>query len=329
MSLVDTFIRRAVSAPVRVVYPEGEDERIIEAAVYVKKKGIAEPVLIGNADHIQNTAGKKGLDLNGIQTCSTEDTELLERFTDQYADRSSIKPAIAKKLVKKPLAFGGMMVREGEADGMVGGVASATSLVIQSATLTIGLAEGFTTPSSFFVMVIPEFMKESDKAFIFADCGAVIKPDTRQLAEIAVASGQNAKKLLNVEPRVAMLSFSTKGSANHEDVDTVTEAMRIASEINPDLHIDGELQGDSAIVPDVAAKKVGKSPVAGKANVLIFPDLNSGNICYKLVQYLAGATALGPILQGFARPVNDMSRGATVEDIIGVTAITVIQAKTS
>ncbi len=326
MRLIDGFIDRAKASPARVVFPEGEDERIIQAASRAKADGIAEPILIGNYDCIKKTAQDNAIDLEGVRLCTPDDPDLLERFAESYAATSSVKVGIARKLVKRPLAFGGMMVRENKAEGMVAGVDSATSLVIQSATLTIGLAEGFTTPSSFFVMVIPDFMGEKDKPFIFADSGAVIKPDSGQLAEIAVASGQNAERLLGVVPKVAMLSFSTKGSATHEDVGHVTAALDAARKMAPDMDFDGELQGDSAIVPDVAAKKVGESPVAGQANVLIFPDLNSGNICYKLVQYMAGATALGPILQGFSKPVNDMSRGATVDDIIGVTAITVIQA---
>jgi phosphate acetyltransferase len=220
-----------------------------------------------------------------------------------------------------------MMVRAGDGDGMVAGAASATASVIQAASLTIGFQQGLSTPSSYFVMIIPEFMGRKDKPFIFADCGMNISPSPSQLAEIARASATSAKVLLGEQPVVAFLSFSTKGSASHADVDKVREAVRIAKDRYPDMLLDGELQGDAALIPSVGAKKAKGSPVAGKANVLIFPDLDAGNICYKLVQYLANAKALGPLLQGFARPVSDMSRGATVDDIIGITAITAIQAQ--
>jgi phosphate acetyltransferase len=222
-----------------------------------------------------------------------------------------------------------MMVRTGEADAMVAGVASATASVIQAASLTVGFREGFSTPSSFFIMIVPTFMDEKDKVVVFADCAVNIAPNAQQLAEIAIASGQSAKALLDMEPRIAFLSFSTRGSASHPDADKVIEAVRLARDLAPEFAIDGELQGDAALVPDVAARKVKESTVAGKANVLIFPDLDAGNISYKLTQYLAGATALGPVLQGFAKPVNDLSRGATVDDIVGVSAIATIQARGS
>lgn len=272
------------------------------------------------SSHNTSLAGIEIIDLQ-------EQEEKLAYFADMYATSRDMKLAIAKKMVKKPLAFGGMMVKSGEADGMVAGVATATAFVIQIASLTIGLKEGFTKPSSFFIMVVPEFAGEKDKVFIFADCAVAVSPSAQELAEIGVAAGLNAKALLDLEPRIAFLSFSTKGSANHADVDKVVQAVEIAKILNPDLAIDGELQGDAAIVPRVAAKKVKESHVAGSANVLVFPDLDSGNINYKLVQYLAHAKAYGPIMQGFAKPVNDMSRGATVDDLVAVAAITAVQAK--
>jgi len=219
-----------------------------------------------------------------------------------------------------------MMVHVGDADGMVAGVASATASVLQAASLTIGFGQGLSTPSSFFIMAIPGTETRPEAPLIFADCAVNIAPSPQQLAEIAVASGTNAQTLLGIEPRVAFLSFSTRGSANHRDVTKVTEALRIAREMRPDLKMDGELQGDAALSPRVAAKKVNASEVAGRANVLIFPDLDAANIAYKLVQQLGGATAIGPVMQGFAKPVNDLSRGASVEDIVAVTAITVVQA---
>ena len=227
----------------------------------------------------------------------------------------------------RSLVFSGMLVREGYADGMVGGASSATALVVQAASLTIGLADGVSNPTSYFVMVVPYFQGEKDKVFIFADSAVNIQPTAQQLAESAVAVAADVACLLRIAPKVAFLSCSTKGSASHEDVDKVTEAVALAREMAPNLALDGELQVDAAIVPRVAAKKVKGSDIAGEANVLIFPDLDAGNIAYKLVQYTANALALGPILVGFRRPVNDLSRGATVDDIIGITAITVIQAQ--
>ena len=220
-----------------------------------------------------------------------------------------------------------MMTAQNDTDGMVAGVSHTTSSVIQAAGLTVGFAEGITNPSSFFIMVIPEFNGQKDHIFIYSDCAVTIKPTPEQLAEIAVISGKNAKQLLDIEPKIALLSFSTKGSASHQDTKAVIKATEIAKAMAPELDIDGELQGDAAIIPKVAEKKVKESSVAGKSNVLIFPDLNSANIAYKLTQYLANAQAVGPFLQGFARPVSDLSRGASVDDIVGVTAVTVVQAQ--
>ena len=208
---------------------------------------------------------------------------------------------------------------------MVAGVASATSLVIQAASLTIGHPTGFTMASSFCIMRLPR-QAEDNRVFLCADPAVAIQPGPRALAEIAIATAENARRFLDEEPRVAFLSFSTKGSASHADVDKVTTALGIARELRPDLIMDGELQLDAAINPSVAARKAPESPLAGQANVLVFPDLDAANIGYKLVQYMAGAQAIGPILQGFARPVNDMSRGASVADLEAVTAITCVQA---
>jgi phosphate acetyltransferase len=228
--------------------------------------------------------------------------------------------------VVKPLFYGGMMVACGDADTAVGGVASATATLIQAGVLTVGLVPGIKTPSSYFLMVIPKFLGEKDKPFIYADCAVNVDPTAEQLADIALASAVSARRLLGQEPRVALLSFSTKGSAAGASVDKVREALRIARQREPGLAIDGEFQADSAIVPRVAAKKVKyESAVAGKANVIIFPDLNSGNIAYKLTQYMADAQAIGPFLQGFAKPITDLSRGATVDDIVATVILTLGQ----
>jgi phosphate acetyltransferase len=327
MDIIQSFISRAAKAPKRIVFPEGGNERIVAAAVQARKLGIALPVLLGEPKAIAQAAASAKVSIEGIPTIDPRDNEYLGAYTKQYAATREMREAIAAKLVHKPLAFGGMMVKNGHADGMVGGIDSATATVIQAASLTVGYRKGFSTPSSFFIMVVPEFAGEKDKAFIFADCAVAVSPTAAQLAEIGVVSGLNAKALLGIEPAVAFLSYSTRGSGAGPDVDKVVEAVALARKLAPDLAIDGELQGDSALIERVARKKAPGSSVAGKANVLVFPDLDSGNICYKLVQYLANAKAIGPIMQGFARPVNDLSRGASVEDVVGVTAAAVLQTQ--
>jgi phosphate acetyltransferase len=327
MDIIQSFVEKAKKNPRKIVYPEGEDERVIAAAAKVKEMGMAQPVILGNPEVIKKIADAQKISLTGVQIVSLDDEQYLNRYAEDYSKCREVKVGIAKKLVKKPLAFGGMMVKLGDADGLVGGIASATSSMIQAAALTVGFQEGLSTPSSFFIMIIPEFLGEKDKVFVFADSAVNISPNAKQLADIAIASGTNAKALLGLDPKIAFLSFSTQGSGSHADADKVIEAVKIAKEINSTFEIDGEFQGDAAIIPRVAAKKVKNSTVAGNANVLIFPDLDSGNICYKLVQYMANARAIGPILQGFAKPVNDMSRGASVQDLIDVTAVTVVQAQ--
>jgi phosphate acetyltransferase len=234
---------------------------------------------------------------------------------------------IARRVVKKPLCFAGMMAAMGDAHAMVAGIGHATASVISAGVLTVGLAEGVETASSFFLMVIPELHGKRNQVLMYADCGVNVAPTATQLADIAMASEKSARILLDEVPRVAMLSFSTKGSATHEHVDRVTQALAIVREKAAQVIIDGEFQADTAIVPSVASIKVREpNPVAGRANVLIFPDLNSGNIAYKLTEHLAGAEAIGPVLQGFSKPISDLSRGATVEDIMDATAICLVQS---
>ena len=328
MDLIQSFIEKARRAPARIVYPEGSEPRILAAAVKAKQLGFAEPILLGAREEILKVAAEQKLAADGLQIVSPEDPAYAERYAAVYAAARGMAAPMAKRLVRKPLAFGGMMVKTGDADAMVGGIASATASVIQAAAVTIGFKPGMSTPSSFFIMIVPDFMGEKDKPFVFADCAVCVSPDARQLAEIGVASGTNAQVLLGLEPKIAFLSFSTRGSASHADVDKVLEAVKHAKALAPHLAIDGEFQADAAIVARVAQKKVkDASPVAGQANVLVFPDLDAGNICYKLVQYLAGAKAIGPIMQGFAKPVNDLSRGASVDDVIGVSAIAAIHTQ--
>lgn len=327
MDIIQKFITTAQGDPARIVYPEATDPRILQAALKVKEMGIATPILVGDPEVVHTLASEDGLSLGDIEIIDSKTDEKLDVYANHYAKKRDMREAIAKKLVRKPLSFGGMMVSQGYADGMVAGVATATSIVIQAATLTVGFQEGLSTPSSFFIMILPEFHGEKDKVFIFADSAVNIQPNAQQLAEIAIASGTNARALLGIEPKIAFLSFSTKGSASHADADKVIEALEVARGIDSSFDMDGEMQLDAAIIPAVGTKKAPDSSVAGNANVLIFPDLDSGNIGYKLVERMARARAIGPILQGFARPVNDMSRGASVDDLISVSAITSVQAK--
>jgi len=304
--------------------PEGTDARIVAAARLMADDGFARPVIVGAADKVAAAASEAGVSLERLEVVDPAEGDRLASFAAVYskARHGAISEKVALRLCKKRLMFGAMMLRCGEGDVMVAGADSTTANVLQSATLGVGLAEGISSPSSFFLMVLSEFAGERDKLFIFADCAVIVDPDAEQLAAIAVASARSAAALLEEEPRLAMVSFSTMGSADHVLVDKVKEATRLARDALGDgVLLDGEMQADAAIVERVGKKKAPESPVAGRANVLVFPGLESGNASYKLVQYMAGATALGPILQGFAKPVSDLSRGATAEDIVGTAAV--------
>lgn len=327
MDIVSSFTERVRGKNLSVVLPEGRDERIIRAARRLVDEGIARPIVLGNPGQIAAAVEGAGVGVDGIEVIDPKTSDKVDFYAEQYSNRrEGVTVGIARRIVVKPLFCAGMMVACGDADGSVGGVAGPTTTVIQAGILTVGLAPGMKTPSSYFLMTVPDFLGEDEKSFVYADCAVNVDPDAEQLADIALASAKSAGKLLGEEPRVAMISFSTKGSAAAPSVEKVKRALEIARRRDPGLAIDGEFQLDSAIVPAVATKKVReRSDVAGRANVLIFPDLNSGNIAYKLTQYAANAQAIGPFLQGFAKPIADLSRGASVDDIVATVVLTLGQ----
>lgn len=330
MKLMDEIKEKARKKHTKIVLAEGEDERTIKATLIAFNDGFAIPVILGNADRVKALAETLNLSLGGIEIIDPEKSPL-DKYIPLYIKARSgkrVTEGMAEKLLRRPLYFAAMMVQAGDVDGMVAGCLSLTATVVKASELIIGLKDGVSAPSSFFIMSVPNCPYGEDGNFIYADAGVNPDPTPQELAEIAVLSAGTARDLLGWEPRVAMLSFSTKGSAVHKRIDKVIEATKIAKEMAPDILIDGEFQLDAAIVPEVAKRKVkDSSSVAGKANVLIFPDLDAGNISYKLTQYLAKADAYGPLLQGFAKPVNDLSRGANVDDIVGVIAVTSVEAQ--
>lgn len=329
MNFIQQIKEQAQKSNKRIVLPEGADARIVEAAAIIQNERIATVTLLGEQAAIDANASAAGVSLAGIQCIDPLRSDALQRYADAFYEMRKAKgltPEQALDMVKQPMYFATMMLQLGEVDGLVAGALCTTADTLRPGLQIVKTAPGVSTVSSCFLVLVPNAQYGDKGAFIFADCAINIEPTAEQLADIAVASAQTGQKIIGMDPKVAMLSYSTKGSGAGPNVDKVVEATRILKEKAPQLAADGELQADAALVASVGQLKSPGSTVAGHANVLIFPDIQAGNIGYKLVQRLANAEAIGPICQGFAKPINDLSRGCNVEDVVNVTAITVMQA---
>ncbi len=323
-SFIQDIRNKAAKKYLRVAFPDARDIRTLQAAAGLRDMKIARPLLVGDEKAVHQLARENNISLDGIQVFDPATSVLREGFVKALFAKRQAKGWTMEQTVeavKSPLYFAGMMLTGGEAEAVVGGNVSSTGDVIRAAIHTVGTEPGISTVSSYFIMVFP------DRLMCYSDCAVVPSPTDVQLADIALSSARNFQAVTGEQPRVAMLSFSTKGSASHADVDKVVSAVKIAREKSPDLLLDGEMQADAALVASIGERKCKGSPVAGKANVLIFPDLDAGNIGYKLTERLAGAEAVGPIVQGLKKPYCDLSRGCSADDMINVASICSLMAR--
>jgi len=320
---IQEMLNKAKALNKTVVYPDAADARSIEAAGFLFKEGIAKPILTGNPEAIKKVALENNLSLDGIEIIDTETSPWLEEFANKLYEKRKAKGMTqeqACQTVKNPLYFAGLMLDSGKTDVVVGGNVSSTGDILRAAIHTVGLAPGISLVSSYFLMVWP------DKIYCYADCAVNPQPNAEQLADIAITSARNFKLVTGIEPKIGMLSFSTNGSAEHDDVTKVRTATQLVRQKAPDLAVDGEMQFDAAIIPSIGKRKFPGSEVAGNVNVMIFPDLDAGNIGYKITQRLGGADAVGPFVQGLAKPYCDLSRGASTEDMVAVAAINILMS---
>lgn len=324
MGFIEKIRANAAQKVNTIVFPETTDVRVLKAAEILAKENLVKPILLGDREDIINLASENRISLDSVESINPLESKDLTSYAEQYYElrkHKGISREEAQETVKKPLFYAAFMVRNGLAEGTVAGSLSTTGDVLRAAIQVVGLAEGIKVVSSSFIMVMPD-----GQELTFGDCAVIPNPDVGQLASIAISTARTHQRLVGSEPNVAMLSFSTKGSARHEDVEKVVEATNMVKKLRPELTIDGELQFDAAYVKAVGDRKAPGSPVAGKANVFIFPDLDAGNIGYKITQRLGGAEAIGPVIQGLAKPYNDLSRGCSVEDIVNVACICSILA---